>query len=66
MRSSSVLGQRPKSSSARDHFVKRSSKHPGQPKKFLFSLPFFLAKGKKEEMNSLYTKNGCRISEIFP
>ena len=44
----------------------QASKYPRHPKKFLFSLPFFLAKGKKEEMNSLYTKNGCRISEIFP
>ena len=32
----------------------------------IYKVNAFLAKGKKEEMNSLYTKNGCRISEIFP
>ena len=32
----------------------------------IYKVNAFLAKGKKEETNNLYTKNGCRISEIFP
>ena len=51
---------------SRDHFVKRRSKHPGLPKKFLFRVFFLLAKGEKSTYKQSGEKQDCRIREISP
>ena len=62
---SRFLGQRPKSTSAEVEIPRTSEKVPFFASG-IYKVNAFLAKGKKEETNNLYTKNGCRISEIFP